>query len=87
MKWGQGSPMLDEDAFLDLLRQATDKGFFSQKFLVDLYHELGKALKYRQGFEVGKGSPASEFGEGLTNGRHQKGKAGRPGKRSHKEIL
>ncbi len=45
MKWGQGSPMLDEDAFLDLLRQATDKGFFSQKFLVDLYHELGKALK------------------------------------------
>jgi hypothetical protein len=32
-------------------------------------------------------SPAGGFGEGITNGRHQKGKTGRSGKRSHKEIL
>jgi hypothetical protein len=45
MKWGQGSPMLEEDALLNLLKQAIEKGFFSEKFLTELYRELGKALK------------------------------------------
>ena len=45
LKWGQGSPMLEEEALLDLLKQATEKGFFSEKFLTKLYRELDKALK------------------------------------------
>jgi len=45
MKWGQGAPMLEEDALLNLLKQAIEKGFFSEKFLTGLYRELGKALK------------------------------------------
>ena len=45
MKWGQGSPMLEEGALLSLLRQAIEKGFFSGGFLRKLHQELDKALK------------------------------------------
>jgi hypothetical protein len=45
MKWGQGSPMLEEDSLLNLLKRAIEKGFFSDEFLAALYRELGKALK------------------------------------------
>lgn len=41
LKWGQGSPMLEETVLLELLRKATKQGFFTKGFLKDLSHELG----------------------------------------------
>jgi len=40
LKWGQGSPMLEENALLELMRQAIKSGFFSQDFLKGLANEL-----------------------------------------------
>ena len=45
MKWGQGSPILEEGTLLNLLKQAIEKGFFSNKFLSELYRELGRVLR------------------------------------------
>jgi len=40
LKWGQGSPMLEEFTFLELMKQAIRSGFFSQDFLKSLANEL-----------------------------------------------
>lgn len=45
IKWGQGSPMLEETALLELFRDALAKDFFSKSFLKKLNHEIGNALK------------------------------------------
>ena len=44
MKWGQRPPMLEENVFLDLMRDGIRKGLFSKSFLKELDHELKSAL-------------------------------------------
>ena len=44
MKWGQGSPVLEEDSLLHLLREAISQNFFTKDFLRKLSSELDKAL-------------------------------------------
>ncbi len=44
MKWGQGPPMLEESAFLDLLTGAIRQGFFTTPFLRKLDNALETAL-------------------------------------------
>ena len=41
MKWGQRPPMLEEKAFLELLREAIKKDMFSNEFL----QKLGEAIR------------------------------------------
>jgi hypothetical protein len=45
LKWGGGSPMLEECVFLQLMKTAIGKGLFSEGFLKKLDRELGLALK------------------------------------------
>ena len=45
LKWGQRPPMLEESAFLDLMKDAIKKGLFSKDFLEKLDRELELALK------------------------------------------
>jgi len=44
MKWGQGSPMLEEDVLLNLMKEAIEQGFFTNDFLKGLARELNEAL-------------------------------------------
>lgn len=44
MKWGQRPPMLEENAFLELMKDAFQKGFFSKDFLHELNRELRLVL-------------------------------------------
>jgi hypothetical protein len=49
MKWGQGSPMLEENVFLSLIRDAIRQGLFSRGLLKGLSKEVGSSLgKKRQ---------------------------------------
>ena len=45
MKWGQGSPMLEEDTLLELFKDAIEKNILSKTFLRKLNREIGVALK------------------------------------------
>lgn len=45
LKWGQGSPMLEEGVFLKLLQGAIRQGLFGKNFLTELNKELELALK------------------------------------------
>ena len=45
MKWGQGSPVLEEDNLLQLLKDAIRQEFFSKDFLTELANEVNKGLK------------------------------------------
>ena len=40
----QGSPMLEEGVFLELLKNAIKQSFFTKDFLTELVHELDEAL-------------------------------------------
>lgn len=44
MKWGQGSPMLEQNVLLNLLKEAIKQGFFTKDFLKKLASELDAAL-------------------------------------------
>ena len=45
MKWGQGSPMLEESVLLSLMKEAIKQGFFTNDSLRELSRELDEALK------------------------------------------
>lgn len=45
MRWGGGSPMLEEGIFLELMKDAIGKGLFSKEFLHKLGRELRSVLK------------------------------------------
>ena len=44
MKWGQRPPMLEEQVFLQLVRDATKRGLFSSQFLKQLKEEMQTKL-------------------------------------------
>ena len=44
MKWGQRPPILEEDVFLELMKDAIKKGLFSREFLDKLGREIKAAL-------------------------------------------
>lgn len=44
LKWGGGSPMLEEHVLLDLLKEAINKGLFSSDFLLELKRELEPSI-------------------------------------------
>jgi len=44
MKWGQGSPMLEESVLLNLMKEAIKQGLFTKDFLKGLARELDGAL-------------------------------------------
>ena len=45
MKWGQGSPMLEEDTLLELFKDAMGKKILSKTFLKKLNRQINIALK------------------------------------------
>ena len=45
LKWGGGSPMLEESVLLDLLKGAIQQGFFTEDFLRQLDSELKLASR------------------------------------------
>lgn len=44
MKWGQGSPMLEETVLLNLMKDAIEQGLFTKDFLKGLAGRLDGAL-------------------------------------------
>jgi len=44
MRWGQGSPMLEQSVLLNLLKEAIKQGFFTKDVLKELANEVDEAL-------------------------------------------